>query len=274
MEKIIGYEEFINESNKMYSIDGDLLGIGKKVLSVDGTSGMIISKTSNEGVVIYKDQNGDTWVANPEELMITQNNKEVSESFDGTVVEMPKKMHWYNIIKGIIAIDIIKSKNYSSGGIVSSEKLFPAWRNKVEGKLKDIAKDPQYIQIKATCDKITDKFIHDDKLSNLFAELAKNPYTDLSIKKYYIKKREFNKISQINNNRKSLIRQIAVHVEKSLGESEYNVLISIVDKVNSRISEMESVGTGTYTSTSSDKNVTTKGTYNTQDSASAGSHPV
>ena len=72
---IIDFENFINEFNTMYSFDGSNIKLGSSVLCTDGTSGIIISKKSNEGLVSYKDHKGNTYVANPEELMITKNLK-------------------------------------------------------------------------------------------------------------------------------------------------------------------------------------------------------
>lgn len=265
------YENFINEFSIDFSFNGELLKVGSSVICADGTRGIIISKTSNEGLVTYRDDKGNNWIANPEELMITKNLKNLQESIDPTQ-QFLRKEQWYNIIKFIIAIDILKG-NGVGGGVLNSSNIFPSWRNKVSELLNKIQTDK--IILKAQADKTADKFYHNANINAILSELIQYPYTDLSIKKNFIKKREFSKLQEINNKRKELIKRLANEVWQNLDEQEKEFLFSLTGKMQSVVDEYsQTIGTGTYTSTSSDQNYMTRGSYGNQDSASAGSHPV
>jgi hypothetical protein len=257
----------------MFSFNGDPLKVGDSIISADGTSGIIISKTTNEGIVTYKDHKGNNWIANPEELMITKNLKNVQEGIDPTQTFL-KKEQWYNVIKFIIAVDILKG-NGIGGGILHAGTIFPKWRDKVSVMIEKLKGETSFILLKAQADKTADKFYHNANINSILAELQQYPHTDLSIKKNFIKKREFNKLQDINNKRKDLIKKLANEVWQNLDEEEKQFLSNLTKKLQPVVDEFaQTIGTGTYTSTSSDQNYMTSGTYNNQDTASGGSYPV
>lgn len=270
---IPNFQDFVFEFNSTFSLTGDPLKVGDSVICADGTTGIIISKTTNEGIVTYVDHKGNTWLANPEELMITKNLKNIQEGISEDQVFL-RKEQWYNIIKFVIAVDILKG-NGIGGGVLNASTIFPKWREKVSKLIDKLKENTSYILLKAQADKTADKFYHNANITAILNELQQYPYTDLSIKKNFIKKREFAKLKDINNKRKELIKKLANEVWQNLDSDEKQFLSNLTTKLQDVIDEYSpTIGTGTYTSTSSDQNYMTAGTYGNQDSASGGSYPV
>jgi hypothetical protein len=270
MKNLKTYEQFIFESFPTYAFDGSELKVGKSVTSFDGYSGIIVSKESVNGKVQYRDHKGVVRIV---------------ESYELTADEtLNEDMTWWEVTKGILAADLIKvGLSFAGGGVLLAGVLFSNWRNSIANKIESIKQDKKYEGLKIQATKIADKFNGDAELTKMMSDLEKYPYKD----PLYTKgKRE--KSSAISNNkeRNRIMREIAKYVKSKLTPEEMPFFVEInkvlrdkplTDNEGNKIEEdavsdpSRTVGTGTYTSTTSDSNFMVGGSRNTTDASSGGS---
>jgi hypothetical protein len=270
MKNLKTYDDFLFEDSPIFAYDGSQLKVGKSVVSWDGYSGIIVSKESVNGKVQYRDHKGVVRVCESRELVeIEAINEDIT---------------WWEVTKGIRAADAIKAgATLAGGGILVAGYLFANWRKSVANKIEKIRKETKFQWLKNEAAKIADKFNGDPELTSKLAELAKYPYTDTT---FLRGKREKAKASENNSNRQKLMREISKYVKSKLTDdekkyfTEVNAILRdkpLTDESGKKLEEdvvsdpSRTVGTGTYTTTTSDQNPGVKGTWNNGDASSGGS---
>lgn len=273
MKNLQSYEEFLVESTPTYTFDGCPLKVGDYVTSIDGFSGMIISREIVNGKIQFRDSSGVIHIC---------------ESID-VVLDEPinEDLQWWEVTKGILAADAIKvGAALAGGGLVLAAHLFVNWRQKIAAKVADIKNKEKYAALRAHAEKIADKFNSDSELNSMLVDLQKYPYQDIT---FGVNGRKLEKAKANNKERSRLMREIAKHVKSKLSadEVEYFTEINKILRDKPLVSDEgkkleedvntdpnRTVGTGTYTPSHTDQNPTVTGTHDTTDSASGGSHPV
>jgi hypothetical protein len=273
MKNLPTYEQYLVESTPTYTFDGCSLKVGDYVTSLDGFSGMIISREISNGKVQFRDNKGVIHICESKDLI-----------FGDAINE---DLQWWEVTKGILAADAIKvGAALAGGGLLLAAHLFVNWRQKVASKLQDIKNKEKYAQLRDKASKIADKFNTDSELNSMLADLQKYPYQDIT---FGVNGKKLEKAKAINKERNRLMRDIAKHVKTKLSpdEVEYFTEINKILRDKPLVSDdgkkleedvttdpNRTVGTGTYTPSHSDSNPTVSGYSNTTDSASGGSHPV
>jgi hypothetical protein len=272
MKNLISYEEFLNESIPTYSFDGNQLKVGSSIQTLDGFSGIIVSKENTNGKISFRDSKGIIHICESKEIIIDDLNE---------------GMKWWEITKGILAADVLKTGvNFSGGGLSLASHLFPQWRMGIIDKIQKLRSDKNYQSIKDLAFSLSDKINNDPKLHDMINKLVNHPHTSSL---FQMSTKDKARAEKNNKERKSIMMDIAKHVdsiltseEKSFFKDINNILKPkpLTDEDGKKIEEdlmsdpNRTVGTGTYTSTHSDPNVLTQGYSNTTDSGSNGSYPV
>ncbi len=291
MKNLRTYEEFLVESTSNYTFDGNSLKLGSSVITLDGYSGIIVSKENSSGSIVFRDSKGNKHVCESQ-YMISVDDSEINES-----------LQWWEVTKGVLASDMIKSGGISGGGISAGGSLFNNWQKGISSKLESIRKNEKFSSYRKIAEKVADKFNGDETLRGKLQELEKYPLTK-SI--FSTGKRKTESAKKINSERYRLMREIAKYVKGKLesdeveyfseinnllkGENlpkleEENALSQMADitrdpaQVNAQHTSINNdpnrtVGTGTYTSTWHDVSPTTKGFWNPKDPSSGGTIPV
>jgi hypothetical protein len=268
MKNLKTYEEFLNESIPSYSFDGNQIEVGSSVQSLDGFSGIIISKEISNGKVSFRDNKGIIHICESKDLIIDDLNE---------------GLKWWDIAKGIVASDAIKTgPNFKNGSILST-LISLAWRDKITNKIESIRNKPGYDEMKDVAFTLADKLSNDPRMYGLVNKLASHPRITTI---FTPSQKEKIKAAKVNLERQQIIKDISSYINDSLTPEEkkffddINNLIKIKNPESEEIEEdvttdpNRTVGTGTYTTTHSDPNVLTKGYSNTTDSGSNGSYPV
>lgn len=272
MKNLQTYEEFLNESIPTYSFDGNLLKVGSSVQSFDGFSGIVVSKEITNGKISFRDSRGIIHIC---------------ESKDIIIDDLNEGLKWWEITKGILASDALKTGvNFAGGGLALAGHLFPQWRLGIADKLEKLRGDKNYQSIKNVAFPLADKINNNPILHTLVNRLANHPHVSTV---FSMSPREKIKAERNNLERKGIMMDIAKRVDSILTDEERkffkdinNILKpkTLTDEDGVKLEEdvttdpNRTVGTGTYTSTHSDPNVLTKGYSNTTDSGSNGSYPV
>lgn len=244
MKNLQTYEQFLNESTPTYSFDGCQLNVGDFVRSLDGFSGMIISKEISNGRLQFRDDKGVIHICESSEVIIDE--------------AINEDLQWWEVTKGILAADAIKAgAALAGGGLIIAGYIFSNWRRSIVAKLDKIKSDKAYTKMRAQAETIAAKFNSDAKLNSLLADLQKHPYIDGT----FIKKgSSYEKI--INNNimRSKLMRDISKYVKANLTPEESQFFMEInkilrdkplTDDQGKKLEEEAvMVGTGTLTPTS------------------------
>lgn len=271
MKNLQTYEQYLLENWPSYSFDGQELKVGKSVKSFDGYSGIIVSKESVNGKVQYRDHKGVVRIVESYELT----SDEILNEAD---------MTWWEVTKGILAADLIKvGLAFAGGGVLLAGVLFSNWRNSIANKIEKIKQDKKYTELKAQAQGIADKFNGDSDLTKMMQDLEQYPYQDT----LYVKgKREKAKADATNKERNRLMREISKYVKSKLTPEEIPFFVEInkilrdkplTDDQGNKVEEdvvsdpNRTVGTGTYTATSSDSNFMVGGSRDTTDASSGGS---
>jgi Skp family chaperone for outer membrane proteins len=270
MKNLQTYEQYLLENWPSYSFDGQELKVGKSVRSFDGYSGIIVSKESVNGKVQYRDHKGVVRIV---------------ESYELTSDEMINEdMTWWEVTKGILAADLIKvGLGFAGGGVLLAGVLFANWRNKVANKIEKIKKDKKYEELKTQAQGIADKFNGDEDLTKMMQDLEKYPFTETTFLK---SGRNKDKATKQNNERNRVMREISKYVKSKLTPEELPFFVEInkilrdqplTDNTGNTVEEdvvsdpSRTVGTGTYTATTSDSNYMVGGSRDTTDASSGGS---
>jgi hypothetical protein len=272
MKNLLTYEEFLNESIPSYSFDGNELKVGTSVQSLDGFSGIVVSKEITNGKISFRDSKGIIHICESNELILNDLNE---------------GLKWWEITKGILASDALKTGiNFAGGGLSLASHLFPQWRLGIVDKIEKLRGSKTYQTIKNVAFPLADKINNDSNLHNLVNKLANRPHVSTV---FSMSSKEKNKAEKNNLERKSIMIDITKYVDSILTDEERkffkdinNILKpkALTDEDGIKVEEdvttdpNRTVGTGTYTSTHSDPNVLTKGYSNTTDSGSNGSYPV
>jgi hypothetical protein len=293
MKNLQTYEQYINETTPNYTFDGCELYVGSKVVSLDGYSGVIISKEITNGRITFRDNKGTIHICESANLVLDEMINE--------------DLQWWEVTKGILAADLIKvGIGFAGGGLLLAGVLFNNWRNSIANKLDKIKSDKAYAVLKAQAEVIADKFNGDRELDSMLSDLQKYPYKDVTFASGV---RAKNSAKQNNTTRSKLMRDISKYVKGKLTPEESKFFTEInkilrdkplTDEIGNKVEEdlqqmadgvldpsqsnqgselntdpNRTVGTGTYNPTNpDDKNVKTKAGSDTTDSASGGSHPV
>lgn len=269
MKNLPTYDQFINEATPAYTFDGCQLNVGDYVTSIDGFSGMIISKEISNGRIQFRDDKGVIHIC---------------ESYD-LVLDEPinEDLQWWEVTKGILAADIIKAgAALAGGGLLVAGYMFANWRESIAKKLYKIKSDKAYAEMRAHAQTIADKFNSDSTMNDMIRELQKYPYKDVT---FGVKGRAREKAEENNKMRTKIMREMSKYAKSKLSSEEILYIGEInkilrdkplVDDGGKKLEEEATmVGTGTLTPTSGpDQNVKTPGYTNSTDSASAGSHPT
>jgi hypothetical protein len=270
MKNLPSYDQYLNENypSPVYSFDGCQLEVGDYVTSLDGFSGIIVSKETSNGRVQFRDNKGTIHICESQEIVVDEMINE--------------DLQWWEVTKGILAADLIKAgAALAGGGLIIAGYIFSNWRQSIVAKLSKIKSDKAYAKMRDEAENIAAKFNADAKLNSLLADLQKYPYIDGTFKKGS----SYEKIKTNNNMRSKIMRDISKYVKANLTPEESQFFIEInkvlrdkplTDDQGKKLEEEATmVGTGTLTPTSGpDQNVNTKGYANPTDSASAGSHPT
>ena len=271
MKNIPTYEEYLVEATPTYSFDGCNLQVGDYVTSIDGFSGMIISKEISNGKVQFRDNKGIIHICEAKDVFV-----------DDMINE---DLQWWEVTKGILAADAIKvGAVFVGGGLIVAAHIFNNWRKGIAKKIQDIKDKAKYAELREKASKIADKFNSDTTLNSMLADLQKYPYMDVTFSS-----KNKSKVAENNKMRSKIMRDIAKYVKSKLTPEEVEYFTEInkilrdkplTDDAGKKVEEdvttdpNRMVGTGTYTPTNSDPNPNVKGYSNTTDPASGGSHPV
>lgn len=272
MKNLKTYDQFILEAHPVYSFDGEELKVGSSVQSSDGFSGVVVSKETTNGKVKFRDSKGIIHIC---------------ESRNVIVDNLNEGMKWWEITKGILASDALKTGvNFIGGGVSLASHLFPQWRTGIADKLEKMRASKEYQKMKDVAFPLMDKINNNPELSKMINQLAKHPHISSMM---FMSSRDKAKAEKNNAERKSLMMDIAKHVDSLLTPEEKNFFNDInnmlktkplTDEEGKKIEEdattdpNRTVGTGTYTSTHSDPNFAVKGYHEVTDPSSAGSHPT
>ena len=294
MKNLQSYEQFLVEATPNYAFDGSQLKLGSYVTSLDGFSGMIISKEMSNGKIVFRDNKGIMHICESQFLLTHESINE--------------DLQWWEVTKGILAADMIKvGPAFAGGGLIIGASLFNHWRQGIANKIEKIRQDSRYKGFRNEAEKIATKFNSDEELLSKLKELEKFPYMKTIMPSG---KRQSEKIKTNNIERSRLMREISKYVKGKLTpeEIEYfteiNKILQDKPLINDQGSKVEednglstlatinqdpqntnpdssintdpnrTVGAGTYTTTWSDSSPMTKGYWDPKDPSSAGTIPV
>lgn len=216
------YTQELTELNVPYSFDLDVIEEGMTIKLITGEEFLVNRIKSNENrfVLEYTDFSGITIDINPNEVVLA---------------EKTRKLFWYDAIKAIIAMDIIKmGGSFSGGGIIVSGQIYNKWRNYIAKKLQNIRQHPNYNYIKSQSDKISSILNSDNTLTSTFKELDKYPYIDSKFISSFIGKNAKKKIDYNKKIRKELIEQIGNHIITMLTEEDLKFIKEINEITNQK----------------------------------------
>jgi len=206
------YIQELNESRLPYSFDLDVIQEDDIVKDITGTE-YIVKSIENNDIVICENEIGEFLKIEPNDL----------------VIKKDKSLFWFDAIKAIIAIDIIKmGGSFSGGGVAISGQIYNKWRNVIATKLQSIRVHPEYISIKSQCDKLASILNSELYLLDTFKELSKYPYADTKFISSFIGKNAKKKIEENKIMRKQLIKEIGDHIIGLLSEED----IQFIKKLN------------------------------------------
>lgn len=288
MKNLQTYEQFLVESTPNFTYDGCQLKVGDYVTSLDGFSGMIISKETSNGKVVFRDNKGVMHICESQYLVL--HDESVNEG-----------LQWWEVTKGVLASDMIKAEGFAGGGVQMGGSLFSSWRKGISSKMNEFKKSDKFMEYKKIAEKLADKFNSDDALKAKIEELKKYPSSPSIMP---LGKKRSSDIQKGLTERSKLMREIAKYVREKLDQDEVNYIqeINKVLKGNPLVTEENplsqtaeitrdpqnvngehtslnndpnrTVGVGTYTSTWHDVRPDVKGNWNSTDSGSAGTIPT
>jgi len=286
MNHLPTYSDFI--LGPPIAFDGNNLKVGQSIVAADGFSGIIVSREMVNGQVMFRDHLGVHHLV---------------EAFDVVIDEaINEELQWWEITKGILAADAIKTGMVIAGGrLAVAAVMFSSWFHNISSKMINARKDAK---LKASAEAIAAKFNDDPELNGMMTKLQQFPY----MKPLMAGKRETAKVAANNKERSKILREMAKYVKSKLTPEETEFFVEVNkmlktkplttndgQKVEEDLQQMadavldpsssnaessinkdpnRTVGTGTYTTTTSDKNVTTKGLFKTADPASGGWNPI
>jgi hypothetical protein len=285
MNHLPTYSDFI--LGPPIAFDGNGLRVGQSIVAADGYSGIIVSREMVNGQIMFRDHLGVHHLVEACDVVIDE--------------AINEDLQWWEVTKGILAADAIKSgMAIAGGGLAVAALMFSNWFHNITSKMATARKDAK---LKAAAEAIAVKFNEDTELNGMMKKLQQFPY----MKPLMASKREAAKIAANNKERSKVLREIAKYVKSKLTpeETEFFVEVNKIlksqplatndgEKVEEDLQQMadavldpsnsnaessinkdpnRTVGTGTYTSTTSDPNPTTKGLFKTTDSASGGWSP-
>ena len=292
MKNLRTYDEFLVEATPNYAYDGSLLKLGSSVITLDGYSGVIVSKEMINGKIIFRDSTGVLHVCESQYMLEDQ--------------PINEDLQWWEVTKGILAADIIKAgAAFVGGGVLLGAYMFSNWREAIAAKKDKLEKLKKDEAMKATAHKIADKFNNDNELAGMLKELDQFPYMKIGLMPGKLEKK---KAEKNNAERNKILREIAKYVKSKLDPEEIKYFVEVNkvlkgdtltdnsgNKVEEDLQQMadavkdpstsnaetqlkrdpnKTVGTGTYTTTWSDPNPTVKGGWNSMDPSSAGTVPI
>lgn len=285
MKHLPTFEQFTFDAP--IAFDGSGLEVGQRIIARDGYSGIIISKENSNGTVVYRDHLGVHHIV---------------ESFDVVIDEaINEDLQWWEVTKGILAADAIKAgMAIAGGGLAVAALMFSNWFGEISSKMAASRKDAK---MKATAEAIASKFNEDQELNGLMKKLQQFPYA----RPLMAGKRETARVAASNKERSKILREIATYVKSKLTPEETQFFVEVNkilknkpltnndgEKVEEDLQQMadavanpetsndetalnkdpnRTVGTGTYTPTSSDPNPTVKGIFKTTDPIGGGWEP-
>lgn len=203
------YTQEFSELNLPYSFDLDVIEEGMTIKLITGEEVAVNSIKYDSSAVLleYADLDGNTLTISPNEAV--------------TLTEKERKLFWYDAIKAIIAMDIIKmGGSFSGGGIIVSGQIYHKWRNSIAKKLQGVRQRSDYNFLKSQSDKISTILNSDSNLLNTFKELDKYPYIDTKFINSFIGKSAKKKIEENKKMRKSLVEEIGNRILSILTEED------------------------------------------------------
>lgn len=212
------FEQYIQELNDLnlpYTFDGEIIAEGDNFIDFSGEEFLVNSTKldSNCWVLEYYDTNGIVNQIASNEVLSTKADR---------------KLFWYDAIKSIIAMDIIKmGGSFSGGGILVSGKIYQKWRNNISKKLQNIRQIENYNFIKSQSDKISSILNNDMYLLDTFKELDKYPYIDTKFISTFIGKNVKKKIENNKKMRKQLITEIGEYILNLLSDEDIKFIKTI-----------------------------------------------
>lgn len=292
MKNLQTYEQFLVEATPNYTFDGCQLKVGDYVTSLDGFSGMIVSKETSNGKVVFRDNKGVMHVCESQYMVL---HDEVTEG-----------LHWWEVTKGVLASDMIKTEGIAGGGIYMGGSIFNDWRKGISSKMNEFKKSEKFLEYKKIAEKLADKLNSDSDLKSKLDELSKYPSSPALMP---IGKKQSKEITKGLSEKSKLMREISKYVREKLDADEISYIQEInkvlkgsplvaeetgdvqnalaqtaeitrdpqqVDGQHSSINTdpNRTVGTGTFTSTWHDVRPDVKGSWDSTDSASAGTIPT
>ena len=286
MNHLPTYSDFI--LGPPIAFDGTNLKVGQRIVAADGYSGIIVSREMVNGRIMFRDHLGV-------HHLVESSNVVIDESIN-------EDLQWWEVTKGILAADAIKTgMAIAGGGLAIAAVIFSQWFTGISQKMIAARKDAK---LKASAGAIATKFNDDPELNGFMTKLQQFPY----MKPLMAGKRETVKIAANNKERSKILREMAKYVKSKLTPEETEFFVEVNkmlktkpletndgQKVEEDLQQMadavldpsssnaessinkdpnRTVGTGTYTTTASDKNVMTKGLFKTADPASGGWNPI
>lgn len=209
------YAQELNELSVPYSFDLDIIEEGMTIELITGEEFLVNSiKSSENGFVLE--------YVNLDGIIVEINSNEV------VVNKVDRKLFWYDAIKAIIAMDIIKmGGSFSGGGVIVAGQIYNRWRNSISKKLQGIRQHSNYNYIKSQSDKISSILNSDDTLISIFNELVKYPYIDAKFISSFIGKNAKKKIDYNRKIRRELIEQIGTRIITRLTEEDLKFIKEI-----------------------------------------------
>jgi len=285
MKYLPTYSEFI--AGPQIAFDGLGLNVGQSIVAADGYSGIIVSKETVNGKVMYRDHLGVHHLVEGYDLVIDE--------------PINEDLQWWEVTKGILAADAIKTgMAIAGGGLAIAGVMFANWFKDISSKVKEMRKDAA---TKAKAESIASKFNDDQELNGMMKKLQQYPY----MKPLMVGKRERSRIDSNNKERSKILREISKYIKSklTLEEIEFFTEINKVlrskplvsndgEKVEEDLQQLanavldpsssnkesqlnrdpnRTVGTGTYTPSWNDPSPNVKGLFKTTDSASGGWAP-
>lgn len=211
------YTQEFKELNLPYSFDNEIISEGDTIKLVTGEEFLVssINYDSNGAFLEYYDTTGVVRNISSNEAIIAPTKSE-------------RKLFWYDAIKAIIAMDIIKiGGSFSGGGILVSGGIYHKWRNSIAKKLQGIRQVQSYNSLKSQCDKLSSILNSDKYLLDTFKELDKYPYIDSKFISMFIGKRANKKFEEAKKMRKQLITEIGDYILHLLSEDDLNFIKEI-----------------------------------------------
>ena len=286
MNHLPTYSDFI--LGPPIAFDGKNLKVGQSIVAADGFSGIIVSREMVNGQVMFRDHLGVHHLVEAHDVVIDE--------------AINEDLQWWEVTKGILAADAIKTGlAIAGGGILVAGLIFSHWFTSISQKMTGARKDAK---LKASAEAIAAKFNDDPELNGFMKKLQQFPY----MKPLMAGKRETAKIAANNKERSKILREMAKYIKSKLTPEETEFFVEVNkmlktkplttndgQKVEEDLQQMadavldpsssnaessinkdpnRTVGTGTYTTTASDKNVMTKGLFKTADPASGGWNPI